>query len=313
MEQRRSAFSQGYVAIIGGVNIDIRGQSVGPLVPRDSNPGHVSSSLGGVGRNIAHNAALLGIPVHFLSALGDDDNGRRVEASCKELGICLDSVRRIPGGRTSTYVYLAGPDGDMALAVSDMEICREITPEYLGRNLSLLNGAAAVVCDANVPAQTIHFLAERCTAPIFADPVSTVKAEKLRPVLGKLHTLKPNQLEAELLSGVSIKDRTSLVEAARVLLGTGLKRVFISMGSRGVYAADRSGAFLVPCKPSQLVNATGAGDAFMAGLLWAHMSGLSLEQAANAGLAASSIAIEGKDTINPSLSEAALLSRMAVK
>ena len=313
MAQRRSAFSQGYVAVVGGANIDICGRSVGPLVARDSNPGHVSTSLGGVGRNIAHNAALLGIPVHFLSALGEDDNGRRVERSCQELGINVDAVRHIPHGRTSTYVYLAGPDGDMALAVSDMEICREITPDYLGKNLPLLNGAAAVVCDANVPAQTIAFLADRCTAPIFSDPVSTVKAEKLRPVLGKLHTLKPNQLEAELLSGVPIKDRSSLVEAARVLLGTGLKRVFISMGSRGVYAADRTGAFLVPCKPSRLVNATGAGDAFMSGLLWAHLAGLSLEQAANAGLAASSIAIESTETINSSLSEAALLSRMAMK
>ena len=313
MAQKCSAFSQGYVAVVGGANIDICGRSVGPLVARDSNPGHVSTSLGGVGRNIAHNAALLGIPVHFLSVLGDDDNGRRVERSCQELGINVDAVRHIPHGRTSTYVYLAGPDGDMALAVSDMEICREITPDYLGKNLPLLNGAAAVVCDANVPAQTIAFLADRCTAPIFSDPVSTVKAEKLRPVLSKLHTLKPNQLEAELLSGVPIKDRSSLVEAARVLLGTGLKRVFISVGSRGVYAADRTGAFLVPCKPSSLVNATGAGDAFMSGLLWAHLAGLSLEQAANAGLAASSIAIESAETINPSLSEAALLSRMAIK
>ena len=43
-----------------------------------------------------------------------------------------------------------------------------------------------------------------CTPPLFADPVSTVKAEKLRPILGKIHTLKPNRIEAELLSGVAI-------------------------------------------------------------------------------------------------------------
>ncbi|MFR6694576.1 MAG: hypothetical protein ACLUS6_11605 [Dysosmobacter sp.] len=50
--------------------------------------------------------------------------------------------------------------------------------------------------------------------PLFADPVSTAKAVKLKPVLGKLHTLKPNRIEAELLSGVKITDDASL-RAAR--------------------------------------------------------------------------------------------------
>ena len=66
--------------------------------------------------------------------------------------------------------------------------------------------------------------------PIFADPVSTAKAEKLKPVLGKLHTLKPNRIEAELLSGVAITDDASLDRAADALLATGLHRVFISLG-----------------------------------------------------------------------------------
>ena len=49
-----------YIAVVGGVNIDIGGRSDAPLVAGDSNPGRIRSSLGGVGRNIAHNLALLG-------------------------------------------------------------------------------------------------------------------------------------------------------------------------------------------------------------------------------------------------------------
>ena len=71
------------------------------------------------------------------------------------------------------------------------------------------------------------------------DPVSTVKSEKIRPILGKIHTLKPNRLEAESLSGVKITDRDSARQAAKVLLGTGLQRVFISLGEQGVFAADQ--------------------------------------------------------------------------
>mgnify|MGYP003289514073 CR=1 FL=1 len=58
----------------------------------------------------------------------------------------------------------------------------------------------------------------RATAPLFVDPVSTTKAEKLRPILHKIHTLKPNRIEAELLSGVAIRDTESLRLAAKKLL-----------------------------------------------------------------------------------------------
>ena len=78
-------------------------------------------------------------------------------------------------------------------------------------------------------AESIAYLAENCPVPIFADPVSTAKAVKLQPVLGRLHTLKPNRLEAELLSGVKITDDVSLHRAADALLKTGLHRVFICL------------------------------------------------------------------------------------
>ena len=61
-----------YVAVVGGVNIDIGGRPLQPLIERDSNPGKVLISLGGVGRNIAHNMSLLGLNVRFLTAFGND-------------------------------------------------------------------------------------------------------------------------------------------------------------------------------------------------------------------------------------------------
>ena len=299
-----------YVVVVGGVNIDIGGQSFGPLVGRDSNPGRVSTSLGGVGRNIAHNMSLLGLDVRMLTAMGDDLYAQRIGASCSELGIDLSHALQVPGGTTPTYLYLAGPDGDMELAVSDMEICKSITPRYLAGNLSLINNAQVVVADTNIPEESLEYLAQNCLVPIFCDPVSTVKAEKLRAVLGKLHTLKPNRLEAELLSGVEIRSPADMERAAERLLDTGLRRVFISMGKDGVFAADHKGTAVLPCCPADVVNATGAGDAFMAGLCWAYLEGTDLIGSAKAGLAAGAIALEGKDTINPQMSVPALRARM---
>ena len=198
----------------------------------------------------------------------------------------------------------------MALAVSDMEISNKISPSYLEKNLNLLNGAQLVVVDANIPQESIEYIADHVTPPIFADPVSVTKAKKLKGVLGKLHTLKPNRLEAELLSGIPIHSHADLKRAAQALLDTGLHRVFISLGTDGVLAADHNEMLELPCYRVNVNNATGAGDAFVAGLVWAYLQGSDLRRSTMAGSAASSISIEGTETINEDLTEEALIARM---
>ena len=300
-----------YAVVCGGANIDIGAHSFAPLRARDSNPGRVELSLGGVGRNIAHNMRLLGVPTYLLTALGGDSRALQIEQSCRELGIDLSHALRVPDGRTSTYVFVGDSDGDMAIAVSDMEICEKLTPDYFASQLDLLNGAAAVIIDANLPRGSIAYLTEHCTAPIFIDPVSTVKAEKLRGLLARVHTLKPNRIEAELLSGVQITDGESLRQAAQALLDQGVGRVFLSLGGDGVLAAQRGEVHAAPICKAEMRNATGAGDAMMASLVWSFLSGRTLAESAAAGTAAAALAVESEETINPAMSAEAVERRMA--
>lgn len=300
-----------YAAVVGGVNVDIGGRSDAKLVPADSNPGKVSISLGGVGRNIAHNMALLGVDVKLLSAIGEDVHGNRIAASCAELGIDANHTLRLSDCATSTYLYIADDRGEMAMALSDMAICDRITPGYLSANSQVLQNARVIVADTNIPAETLVWLAENCAAPIFCDPVSTIKAEKLRPVLNKIHTLKPNRLEAELLSGVAVSSKEDAEKAAKVLLEKGVKRVFLSMGADGMYAATEDEQFWMPNIPGAMVNTTGCGDASTAALVWAWMKGLSLEETVRAALAAGSITMESPETINPAMSATVLKMRMS--
>lgn len=302
--------SGSYAVVVGGVNVDIGGKPFAPPVAADSNPGIVSVSLGGVGRNIAHNLSLMGTDVRLLTAYGDDIHGHRVAASCSELGIDLSHARRISGGTTSTYLYLMDEQGEMVLAVSDMEICKKITPTYLSAHLGLLQNAQVIICDANIPEESLIYLAENCAVPLFCDPVSTVKAEKLRPILHKIHTLKPNRLEAELLSGVTIQSEADLHRAADALTEKGVHRIFLSLGAEGVFAVMGKERLRLLNLPGHMVNTTGCGDAFMAALVWAYLEGMDLRQTALAGLAAGSIAMESQQTINPMLSALALKSRM---
>ena len=128
----------------------------------------------------------------------------------------------------------------------------------------------------------------------------------IRDRLYHIHTLKPNKLEAQLLTGIEITDESSLRRAAKKLLDMGLEQVFISLGGDGVFCANHHGQALLPCYASESVNTTGAGDSFMAALAWGWRQGLSLEDTARAGLAAASICIASEETISPRISAKAI-------
>ena len=301
----------GCIAVVGAANIDVGGRSAMPLRPGDSNPGTIRTSLGGVGRNIAHNLALLGAEVRFVTALGGDDGARRIRESCRALGIGLDASLTVPEGATSAYLSIAGPDGDMALALSDMAIYERLTPAWLAGVLPALNAAALVVLDANLPAESIAYLAENCASPLFADPVSAAKAPRMRAVLPRLHTLKPNRLEAEILSGVPVTDGESALRAADRLLSSGVRRVFLSLGPGGVLAAEGDQRLLLPNPPQEKrENASGCGDAFMAALAWAALRGAGLRESALCGLTAAAVAMESAETVHPGMSAGLIRSRM---
>ena len=170
-----------YVTVVGGMNMDIGGRPYKKLVAKDSNPGAVRMSPGGVGRNIAHNMSLMGLDVRLVTAFGDDVYAQKLAAVCGELGIDISQSPVIPGGHTSTYLFINDETGDMQLAVSDMDIYDHLTPQVLQSRRQLLDGSQVVVLDTNLPAETVAWVAKNCRAPIFADPVSSAKAEKLRP------------------------------------------------------------------------------------------------------------------------------------
>ena len=298
-----------YVAVAGGVNIDIGAFPLQKLRTKDSNPGRVRTSLGGVGRNIAHNLRLLGVDVELLTVIGGDESAHSVEESCAKLGIGLSHALRESDAQTSSYVYITDERGDMALAVSDMAICEQLTPDYFARNLDVLNSAALVMADTNLPVESLRYLAEHLTVPLFVDPVSTAKSDKLMELLPRIHTLKPNGPETELLSGMPVVDRNSARRAARKLIDLGVKQVVVSLGKQGFLAAAEDETVWQPAPEAEVVSTTGAGDALMAALAWSYLRGENLSRTAALGAAAAALTIECAENINPALSADAVLNR----
>lgn len=297
-------------AVVGAANIDIGGFPHGRIALQDSNPGRVVVSAGGVGRNIACNLARLGIEAHLVAPLGTDAFADVVRADCARAGVDTGLCFTFPGAASSTYLFIADINGDMQLAVNDMDICLRMTPGILAERVDALNGMDAVVLDANLPEATIAWLAERLRPPLFADAVSAAKARRLLPALPHLYAVKPNALEAEALTGMPVHDRPTAEAAARRLVEMGAQNACITLGEKGVCCADRSQARFMDGTPVRMTNATGAGDAFTAAMVWAKLHGMDLFNAARAGMAAAALAVESEETVNPGMTEEALRRRM---
>ncbi|MCQ2438048.1 MAG: PfkB family carbohydrate kinase, partial [Clostridia bacterium] len=200
--------------------------------------------------------------------------------------------------------------GDMRLAINDMAITQRLTPEALQPKIEKLNRSSAVVLDANLPPRTIEWLGEQLTVPIIADAVSAAKVERLVPILDRLDAFKPNRIEAEMLTGITINDETGARLAAEELVARGVRRVFLTLGDKGVCIADKDCNRFVKPVPVNLINATGAGDAFTAALVWATLRGCDLTETVAAGMAASSVAVESTLTVSPNMSAELLIERM---
>lgn len=297
----------GYIAGIGGANMDIHGRSDQMIVMRDSNPGSLHMSMGGVCRNICENLARLGADVRLITVVGDDMYGRSILEGCEAAGIDMRAARVLHGERSSSYISIMDQDGDMLLAMSDMRIIKKLDAGLVDGAADVLRGAELVVCDGNLSSQTIERLTQVCSRPLYLDPVSTAWARELRPFVGCFDTIKPNRMELEALTGHPVDTEEAIAGACDVLLGQGVRRVFVSMGSQGMLYKGRDGMIRRVSRPlAGMVNATGAGDASMAGIAWASLRGMTPDETVCAAMAAGMIAVASPDTISCEMRPAAI-------
>ncbi len=291
------------VVVIGGVNMDIWGRPTGALVQGDSNPGSVRMTPGGVGRNIAHSLRLLGLDVSFVTALGDDLIGRALLDECTGIGLDMSFSLLRRGARSSTYLYVTDTGGDMRLAINDMDICAQLTPDFFEKLLPKLRAFGAMVLDANLPAESLGWLCAHARMPLYADTVSAAKASRLLPQLRRLRALKTNAMEAAVLTGESDPERAA-AKLAKLCQG----RVFVSLGADGMIAAERDTLLCLPVYETEVVNTSGAGDAAAAAMVWADLRGCTLRDTAQLAQLAGSITCRSERANNPDL--AALLQLM---
>lgn len=292
-----------YVVIVGGANIDIQGFPKKKLIHHDSNIGSVQISLGGVGRNIGENLVKLGVDTHLVSIIGDDIYGEKILKSAEAIGLNMEDTLVLSGKNTSNYLSILDEHGDMELAISSMDIYDSMDVEFIKGKGKLIEGSNLCIIDTNIPKEVIEYTVKNFKGvDFFLDTVSTAKTEKIKDLIGYFHTIKPNRLEVEILTGIKIDEYKDLEKAAEILHHRGVERVFITLGEKGVFYSDGKIMNHIKSPPIKIKNATGAGDAFVAALAYGYMNNIPIDEVARLAMAASIVALSHEDTINPNMS-----------
>jgi pseudouridine kinase len=258
------------IIVIGGANLDIKAKSLEVNHFGTSNPGTISTSPGGVGRNIAHNLARLGAKVGLIAAIGTDPQGEAVLEATRAAGVDVSRIRALAPA-TGTYIAVLNPNGELVTAMSDMRAAEMVTPDFVMQFEIDILAATFVVADCNLPLKTLEIIASVARNKLFIEPVSVPKSAKLTALLkqGEIFMASPNLDQIESLTG-----SRDIFEGCAKLHKMGLSHVVAHAGSEGAFISNGDDIEHVPTQPAgSIIDVTGAGDAAVAGLVFGLLQG----------------------------------------
>ncbi|MBT9456225.1 MAG: winged helix-turn-helix transcriptional regulator [Burkholderiaceae bacterium] len=299
------------VVCLGGANVDRKLRSIAPLQMGTSNPVAQQETPGGVARNVAENLARLGLPVSLLTAVGDDAAGRALLEHAAGLGIGTGGSLRVADQVTGSYTAVLDANGSMVLAMAAMALCEALTPDYLASCRPQRAQASLMVADLNLPAASLQVLLDEARAsaiPLVLVAVSAPKMARLPHDLSGLSLLVLNRDELEALAGEPLPNLRALTQACMALRARGVQDLVVTLGAEGVAHTAGGKVQRLAAPKVKVVDVTGAGDAFSAGLCWSlSQQPQDLALACRRGLALAALTLRSPASVCPDLNPNTLL------
>ncbi|ABX06103.1 MAG TPA: ribokinase [Herpetosiphon sp.] len=303
------------VVVIGGAGLDIKGRLLEPLIEKTSNPGRLTISVGGVARNIAENLARLGAQSSLIAAVGNDEFGRLIIQQTEDAGVDTDAMMILEDQHSAAYLALLDRNGLLYTALDDSHCARALTPDYIYDNVQLLRAADAVFIDANLARATADVILQICAEediPVCFEPVAYGLAGRYRDRLRGMYLITPNEREAEALTGLPVTSPAEATAAAKELVRLGVEIAIITLAREGLVYATADGHGHIPTLVRDVVDATGAGDALAAAVLFGLMNELTLDEAVRLGASAAALTVASPDTVRRDLSLESLYAQLLI-
>ena len=295
------------IVCVGAAIVDLNFRCIAEPILHTSNPATLERSPGGVVRNIAHHLALLGLPVELVTVLGKDVDGEWLSKQCIEANISLSHSLRTDMA-TGTFVAITTPLGELEIGAVATHTEQFLTIEFLNSKLQLLQNASIVIADCNLSTDTLLWLVHTCeqfNIPLIVETVSVSKALKLKKALpAKLLLVKPNLDE---FSVICNNNDSTLEEKITQLHNQGIENIWLSKGAEGSVFSDGISLTKIAAPKVQILDVSGAGDAAVAGWVFAWLNGKDLLTCVKYGNAAAACLLEVNGAVRNDLTHDLLL------
>ncbi len=249
---------------------------------------------GGKGSNQAVACARIGAETHMISRLGQDDFGKLALDTWAEAGVIAHVQQTAESYTGAAYIFIEESSGDNAIIIAPGAAAL-ISEQDIEDHADLIRSADIFVTQLEQPMEAAVRGLEIARAAGVTTVLNPAPAAPLPDgMLALCDYVTPNETECEALTGVVVQSTDDAQKACDALIALGVKRPIITMGEQGAYL---SGHGLVPAvRAGDVVETTGAGDAFNGAFAAALAEGLSPERAVQIGCATAGISVTRKGT-----------------
>ncbi|MBN6188765.1 carbohydrate kinase family protein [Aneurinibacillus sp. BA2021] len=299
------------VSVIGTIFVDCKGFAKQNYQPDTRNIGSVQFVHGGVGRNVAENLANLDVSTSFVSSVDDSGLGQEVMEHLRTLSIHTEYVQTCPVQGMGMWLAVLDEKGNLAGSISQMPVLGALERVMETKGEQIIGEAAHVVLELDLNetiARRTLALARALKRPVYGIPGNLEVIMAHPDLLSGLECFICNNFEADTLMGVDFTHMDTEQQLAALQAHVelaGLHSMVVTLGENGsVYYDSRSGrSGHQPVMPVQLVDSTGAGDAFFSGTVAGLVRGLPLEEAVVCGTKVAGWTIEHAGSNCPALRE----------
>lgn len=296
-------------AVIGVVFVDIKGFCYGEYAPRERNLGNIRFYHGGVSRNVAENIANGGMPVTFVSLVDNSALGKDVLQRLNTAGADTRYVLSCEANGMGMWMVILDERGNVAGQISCMPDISALEELIRQRGEEIVAGCDNIILEMDTSEElsvTVLTLAERYGKKVYPIVGNMSVILRRRDLLARTHCFICNELEAGRLFGGDFTEYTAEAMLDRLTAeigGSSLPSMVITMGEKGSVWFDRESgkSGICPAIPTQVVDSTGAGDAFLSGTVMGLTKSLPLGDAVRIGTRMASATIATDESSCPKI------------
>lgn len=280
------------IVVVGSINTDLTIQVPHFAIANETvlGNGNFTTTQGGKGANQAAAAAAGGLPVHLLGKVGADAFGDAAIADLLSAGVGCSHVSRETDHSTGIAAIFVDPHGKNSITVAPGANALVAVADVQAAS-ALIAAANIVMLQLEIPlaavVETIR-IANQYGTLVMLDPAP---ATMPMPDLAGVDYLTPNEIEAEVLTGIATTDNNGPERIIAALRQRGAKQVALTLGAAGCCISNDDESATIQAKPVRAIDTTGAGDAFNGFLATGLAKGLAAAEAAEIACAAATLSV----------------------